>query len=76
MSAADVLVLPIDAGWEIRRAGSIYPSSRHRTRGSAVKVAKIMAEESGSAVFVHELDGRVTKHEPARRPAQALRPTS
>jgi hypothetical protein len=60
MSATDVHVTPIASGWQLHREGERYPSARHRTRRSALKHAHEMALESGSAVVLHGLDGRVT----------------
>ncbi|MGE0140700.1 MAG: DUF2188 domain-containing protein [Ilumatobacteraceae bacterium] len=60
MSATDVHVTPILGGWQLHREGERYPSSRHRTRRSALRHAREMARASGSSVVVHGLDGRVT----------------
>jgi hypothetical protein len=59
MSSADVLVVPLERGWEVRRAGERYPASRHITRRSAIKAAQLLASESHTEVIVHDLDGRI-----------------
>jgi hypothetical protein len=59
MSPADVHLIPLAEGWELRRAGALYPTSRHRTRWSALKAARTIAAEAGATVIIHELDGRV-----------------
>jgi len=59
MSAADVHVLPLEHGWELRRDGYKYPTSRHATQRSAIRLARQLADESGSKVIVHHIDGQI-----------------
>ena len=63
-SPADVHVVPIERGWEVRRDGERYPASRHSTRRSAIKVATAMAEESRTDVVVHGLGGTIVVYVP------------
>jgi hypothetical protein len=60
MSSADVHVTPLEKGWELRRSGERFPTSRHRTRWSALKNAREMAAASRAHVIVHGLDGSIS----------------
>ncbi|MCU1360087.1 MAG: hypothetical protein JWN99_1376 [Ilumatobacteraceae bacterium] len=68
MSSADVHVVPLERGWEVRRAGERYPASRHSTRWSAIKTARAMAAESRTEVVIHRLDGTISVEAAADRP--------
>jgi hypothetical protein len=70
MSANNVHVYSSGRGWELRREGWQYPTSRHATRRSAIANARRMALEAGADVIVHDIDGRtvrqgVAAHEPS-----------
>jgi hypothetical protein len=39
MSAADVHLIPLDQGWEVRRHGERFPASRHRGTDPATRIA-------------------------------------
>ena len=60
MSSAEVHVIPLERGWEVRREGERYPASRHHTRRSAIKAAGVLASESRTEVIVHGLDGTIS----------------
>ena len=52
--------------WEVRRTGQRTPVSRHRTRSSAIKAGRLIADESGTALHVHGHDGSVIAVERVR----------
>jgi hypothetical protein len=70
--SADVHVRPLDASWEVRRGGERYPVSRHRTRWSAVKMARTLAAESHSTVFLHAVNGTITTEAAAIAATEAI----
>lgn len=55
--SSDVHVSPLISGWEVRRSGERYPTSKHRTRLTAVRMARALAADSRSQLIVHGIDG-------------------
>jgi hypothetical protein len=53
----DVHVVPTEHSWEVRRDGVRQPSLCCATRSSALRVARVLAAESGAQVIVHEIAG-------------------
>lgn len=56
---ADVHVAPRPIGWEVRRDSERQATSLHRTRWSAMRAGRLLADESQTRLIVHRLDGEI-----------------
>ncbi len=52
-------VLPHGNEWVVKKAGSTRITQSFNTQAEASKYAKSVAENQGTAVFVHGTDGRI-----------------
>lgn len=52
-------VLPRDSDWIVKCAGSERASKTYNTQTRAIQYAKSVAQNQGTSVFVHGLDGRI-----------------
>jgi len=52
-------VLPRGNEWVVKRAGSEKASKTFETQKKATNYAKSVAQNQGTAVFVHGIDGRI-----------------
>jgi hypothetical protein len=52
-------VLPRGNAWIVKRAGSLKATQVFNTQKEAVSVATTIAQNQGTALFVHGKDGRV-----------------
>ena len=48
-----------DSGWVIKQADSQSPSNFFNSKGDAVKFAQRFAQNAGTALFIHGVDGKI-----------------
>lgn len=52
-------VVPHEAGWAVRGAGSRRASSVHRTQREAIGAGRTIARNQGTELLIHGRDGRI-----------------
>ena len=64
MSKSKQHVVPtVRGGWAVRRSGASRASRIFTTQQDAVTYAKEVARREGSDVYVHRVDGTITKRD-------------
>ena len=54
-------VVPNSGGWSVKRAGASRASSVHSTQAEAIEVAKRIARNQRTELYVHGRDGRIVQ---------------
>lgn len=52
-------VVPGTGGWSVKRAGASKASSTHATQDEAVAVARQIAQNQRTELYIHGRDGRI-----------------
>ncbi|MCL1047812.1 DUF2188 domain-containing protein [Shewanella sp. 1_MG-2023] len=52
-----------EGGWGVKGAGNERFTSRHTTQSSAIEVAREIAKNQKSELFIHRQDGRIRKRD-------------
>ena len=56
-------VVPSGGEWKVRRARSQRASGVFKTKPEAVEAARLIARNQGADVFIHDMTGRIERHE-------------
>ena len=52
-------VVPSENGWSVKKEGSQRASVNTRTKVEAVRIGHVISQRQGSALIVHESDGKI-----------------
>jgi hypothetical protein len=63
MSKRNQHVVPNQNGWAVKGAGSDRATSVHKTQQEAIDVARSIAQNQGTELFIHGKDGQIRERD-------------